>query len=101
MTKKIKEERVARLRELDHKKRITFYTTQLDTEHIVLAEADSRRPGQYRGFTANYIPVTFSGPSHFANRLVTVRLQHIAGRRVFGIVKELAETQETRQELIG
>jgi threonylcarbamoyladenosine tRNA methylthiotransferase MtaB len=100
VAKKIKEERVARLRELDHKKRITFYTNQLDTEQRVLVEADSRRPGQYRGFTGNYIPVTFSGPPRLGNRLVTVRLRHIAGRRVFSVIREQAETQETGQELI-
>jgi len=100
VAKKIKEERVARLRELDDKKRIIFYTNQLDTEHSVLAEADSKRSGHYRGFTENYIPVTFSGPPHLANRLVTVRLQHINGRRVFGIVHELAGTHEQGQELI-
>jgi len=99
VAKKIKQERVARLRELDHKKRNIFYTNQLDTEHSVLAEADSKRPGQYRGFTENYIPVTFSGPAHLANRLVTVRLQHIAGRRVFGVVHDLVGTQAAGREL--
>jgi threonylcarbamoyladenosine tRNA methylthiotransferase MtaB len=94
VAKKIKEERVARLRELDHKKRIAFYTDQLDTEQTVLAEADSRRPGLYRGFTENYVPVTFSGPPRLGNRLVTVRLEHIAGRRVFGVVREPAGARQ-------
>ena len=84
--KKIKQERVARLRELDHKKRITFYCQQLGTEKRVLAEA--MQPGRYKGFTENYIPVCFAGPLHLANQLVTVRLEQLDGRRVSGVVQE-------------
>jgi len=98
VAKKIKEERVARLRELDHKKRITFYSRQLGTEGRVLAEAATKQPGQYKGFTENYIPVCFAGPPEFANQLVTVRLERLEGRTVCGIVLEQTADQQTEQD---
>ena len=96
VAKKIKQERVARLRELDHKKRITFYSRQLGTEKRVLAEAVTKQPGQYKGFTENYIPVCFTGPPQFANQLVIVRLERLDDRKVCGVVLEQTVDRQSR-----
>jgi threonylcarbamoyladenosine tRNA methylthiotransferase MtaB len=95
VAKKIKEERVARLRELDHKKRITFYRRHLGTEKHVLAEAATRQQDRYKGFTENYIPVCFTGPPHLANQLVIVRLEQLDGRKVSGVVQEQSVDRQT------
>jgi threonylcarbamoyladenosine tRNA methylthiotransferase MtaB len=96
--KKIKQERVARLRELDHKKRITFYGRQLGTEKRVLAEAMTKQQGRYKGFTENYIPVCFAGPPHLANQLVNVKLEHLDGRKVSGVAQEQSVDRQTEQD---
>jgi threonylcarbamoyladenosine tRNA methylthiotransferase MtaB len=85
VAKKIKEERVARLRELDHKKRIVFYKSQLGKKLHVLAEkAGSRGIRRFKGFSENYIPVFFNAPPHAANRVVSVKLEGMEGTTVFG-----------------
>jgi threonylcarbamoyladenosine tRNA methylthiotransferase MtaB len=99
VTKKIKDVRVALLRELDHKKRITFYSRQLGTERRVLAEAVTKQPGQFKGFTENYIPVCFAGPSHLANQLVRVRLEHLDGRTACGVVQEQSVERQSRTSI--
>ena len=69
----VKEERVALLRELDHKKRIDFYSRHLGTELQVLVEG--RKHGNLlRGFSGNYIPVFLEGGAGLVNQLVPVRL---------------------------
>ena len=79
---RVKEERVAILRELDHKKRTSFYRSCLGQTREVLAE----RPGPHglRGFTDNYVPVEFSGGGA-AGRLHRVRLERLEGLTVKGV----------------
>jgi threonylcarbamoyladenosine tRNA methylthiotransferase MtaB len=87
VVKKIKEERVAELRELDNKKRIAFYKSQVGKIRRVLAEKSGgidRRT--LKGFTENYIPVHFDGPAHLGNQVVKVRLDKVIGRQVVGTV---------------
>ena len=81
---KIKEERVAILRKLDHKKRITFYGSRVGMVHPVLVEAEKSVGGLAKGFTDNYIPVHFEAKPDDANRLVQVKLDRLQKRFVVG-----------------
>ena len=80
----IKEERVAILRKLDHKKRIFFYGSRLDAVHPVLVETDKSGDGFAKGFTDNYIPVRFEADRDVAHRIVQVRLDRLQERHVIG-----------------
>ena len=81
---KIKEQRVAILRELDHKKRTGFYSSHLGEVHRVLTETVSAKDGSAKGFTENYIPAQFTAEPADANRVVSVQLERIADRKVLG-----------------
>jgi threonylcarbamoyladenosine tRNA methylthiotransferase MtaB len=81
---KIKDERVAILRKLDHKKRSTFYGSRIGEVHNVLVESEKSADGLAKGFTDNYIPVHFeSGPENI-NRIVQVKLKKLEERYVVG-----------------
>lgn len=82
--KKVKEERVALLRELDHKKRRAFYSAHLGEVHQVLAENNNNRFHLMKGFTENYIPVYFEAPESAVNQVLNVRLEKVKDRDVFG-----------------
>jgi threonylcarbamoyladenosine tRNA methylthiotransferase MtaB len=81
---KIKEERVAILRKLDHKKRSAFYGSRIGKVHNVLVESERSADGLAKGFTDNYIPVHFEAkPEHF-NRVLPVKLKKLQKRFVIG-----------------
>ncbi len=80
-----KEERVALLRDLDHKKRTAFYRKHLGSTRQILVER--RKKGcLLRGYTGNYIPVSFEGDGILTNQLVTVRLEELTADGVLGRV---------------
>lgn len=83
--KAIKEERVALLRDLDHKKREAFYRKYLGTTQDILVEG-RRRDGVMRGFSGNYIPVFFEGAASLANSVVPARLTELCDGGVRGKV---------------
>ncbi len=80
----IKDERVAVLRKLDHKKRNAFYGSRIGKVHAVLVEAEKSVDGLARGFTDNYIPVHFQARPDDANRVVPVKLENLQERFVIG-----------------
>lgn len=80
----VKNERVARLRELDGQKKIVFYQKHLGTTQQVLTENNKNRFKLMQGFTENYIPVHFSAPPSTKNTIVTVRLDRMEDGIVFG-----------------
>jgi tRNA A37 methylthiotransferase MiaB len=80
---KIKEERVAVLRKLDHKKRMAFYKSRIGQVHPVLVETAAVE-GLAKGFTDNYIPVHFKARPNGANRVVPVKLESVEERFVIG-----------------
>jgi threonylcarbamoyladenosine tRNA methylthiotransferase MtaB len=88
VAKEIKAERVAALRELDQRKRRDFYASQLGRIRPVLAESGRSRPGGLRGFTDNYIPVTFAAPARLANQLPRVRLDRLVEDGVAGTLMQ-------------
>lgn len=83
---RVKEERAARLRELDRQKRQQFYHRHLGQTRPVLAErgGSGQAPGHLRGFTDNYIPVSFAAPAGLSNRVVEVSLEEIGENEVIG-----------------
>jgi len=87
--RKIKEERVAVLRKLDHKKRTDFYNSRIGTVHPVLVESEKSAGGLARGFTDNYIPVHFEAKQEYANRIIPVRLQRMKDCFVIGSVEQI------------
>ncbi len=82
LPKTVKEERVAELRELDHKKRTAFHRLHLGQTRPVLVER--KKEGLLRGFTDNYIPVSFAGSSRLAGQVVSVRLESLGEGLVCG-----------------
>jgi threonylcarbamoyladenosine tRNA methylthiotransferase MtaB len=80
----IKEERVAVLRKLDHKKRNAFYGSRIGEVHAVLVEAERAVDGLAKGFTDNYIPVHFQARPDNANQVVPVKLESLQERFVLG-----------------
>jgi threonylcarbamoyladenosine tRNA methylthiotransferase MtaB len=72
---KTKDERVAVLRKLDHKKRSDFYASRIGKVHPVLVETEKSVEGLAKGFTDNYIPVRFKTDTDVSNRIVAVRLE--------------------------
>ncbi|MBU0673232.1 MAG: tRNA (N(6)-L-threonylcarbamoyladenosine(37)-C(2))-methylthiotransferase MtaB [Proteobacteria bacterium] len=83
--KKDKDQRVARLRELDRVKRKAFYASQLGRTREVLAEDSGRRKDSVlRGFTDNYVPVRFEADRDVANTVVKVKLETLAEDGVAG-----------------
>ena len=81
--KPVKEERVARLRDLHHTKRSGFYRKHLGSTRQILVEG--RKQGcLLKGYTGNYIPVSCEGGSGLVNQLVTVRLEELTEDGVLG-----------------
>ncbi len=81
---KIKQERVAQLRELDRRKKAAFYGRNLGGEHLVLAENKKNHFKLMRGFTENYIPVFFPASDSMSNELVKITLERLEDGLVFG-----------------
>lgn len=81
---KIKADRVAVLKKLDHKKRNGFYESRIGKVHPVLVETIMSANGLARGFTDNYIPVQFKAGLNDINQVVPVRLDKLLPRSVFG-----------------
>lgn len=84
VAKAVKDERVALLKELDHKKRTAFYNRQIGTTHQVLVEGKKNSFKLLRGYTGNYIPVYFQGSSSLENRIVEVKIERTVDENVFG-----------------
>jgi len=83
--KKVKDERVAALRELDLEKRKDFYASQLGGVRKVLTESGGRLKNKgMKGFTDNYIPVRLAGPASLVNQVVDVRLDELTEQGVLG-----------------
>ncbi len=88
LANKIKEERVACLRELDHKKRTKFYSSQIGKVHRMLIEIGNRKSSFLKGFTDNYVPVIIKASIEDANKVLDVELQRLDDNKVLGrIVK--------------
>ena len=85
------EERVRRLRELDHRKRVEFYQRSLGKPLQVLVEGKTSRSGIYRGFSENYIPIFFEGTGRLVGRVVGVLAQEVVEKGVSARLLERGE----------
>jgi len=84
---KKKEEWVRRLRDLDQQKRLDFYQKQQGTLQTVLVERRNAKNDRLQGFSENYIPLQFSGPSHLRHQLVSVRFNDFDGTQPLGTIE--------------
>lgn len=82
--KNIKEQRVAKLRELSDYKRDIFYTSQLGQTLSVLVEGQRDSSGLLKGFSDNYVAVRFAGDDSLKNKRVKVQLQALINNHVQG-----------------
>lgn len=82
--KNIKEQRVAKLRELSDYKRDAFYTSQLEQTVTVLVEGQRDNTGLLKGFSDNYVAVRFQGDDTLVNRRVQVKLKSLNNNYVLG-----------------
>jgi threonylcarbamoyladenosine tRNA methylthiotransferase MtaB len=84
VAQKIKDDRVARLRELSEEKRQGFYRRQLGRSWPVIVEGRRDAEGMLQGFTANYAAVRFTGPDSLLHDVATVRLLALHETHIFG-----------------
>ena len=84
----IKDERVTRLRQLDSKKKELFYQRHLGASRPLLVEHKRDPEGRLRGFTDNYIPVSFPGHSSLMNTITAVTLDSVSATRVSGRISQ-------------
>lgn len=87
--KRLKDERVAALRELGERKKREFYAAHLGEVREVLVESgDRRKAGELKGYTDNYIPVRFKAAAGLVNQVVAVQLAGLGDEGVTGILVE-------------
>lgn len=82
--KNIKEQRVAKLRELSDYKRDSFYTSQIGQTVSVLVEGQRDSNGLLKGFSDNYVAVRFTGDNSLIHKRVKVKLQALINNHVQG-----------------
>lgn len=82
--KNIKEQRVAKLRELSDYKREAFYKKQLNQTLTVLVEGQRDETGLLKGFSDNYVAVRFQGDDTLINQRVQIKLQALINNYVLG-----------------
>ena len=84
----VKDERVARLKQLDTEKKERFYQRYLDATRPVLVEHKRDPDGNLRGFTDNYIPVSFPGDKGLMNTIAPVTITTVSANLVRGNIAE-------------
>ncbi len=75
VAKTIRNRRVAELLSLGERKKIAFYTRQMGRILPVLVETQRNSDDLLRGFTDNYVPVSFSGPDSLMGSIASVKLK--------------------------
>ncbi len=89
VSKSIKEERVANLRQLSDIKKTTFWQSQLGRTWPLIVEGRREKSGMLKGFTSNYIAVTVTGPDDLLHAVVPVKLLELRENSVFGEIREI------------
>ncbi|MDK9707528.1 MAG: tRNA (N(6)-L-threonylcarbamoyladenosine(37)-C(2))-methylthiotransferase MtaB [Desulforhopalus sp.] len=84
VAKKVKEQRVAILRQLSDTKKAAFWQSQLGRIWPVLIEGRRDANGMLKGFTTNYVAVTFPGPDDLLHKVVPVKLLELLESSVLG-----------------
>ena len=81
-----------RLRALDGEKRAQFYQHNIGSVQQVLVERRSPQSGLLQGFSANYLPILFPGPSALLRQVVPVRITGMDEDQPMGyVVDEVLE----------
>jgi threonylcarbamoyladenosine tRNA methylthiotransferase MtaB len=88
VAKRVKDQRVASLRQLSEDKKTAFWRSQLGRTWPVLVEGRRDKDGMLKGFTANYIPTTFAGPDHLLHCIIPVKLLELKENSVMGEINE-------------
>jgi threonylcarbamoyladenosine tRNA methylthiotransferase MtaB len=84
----VKDNRAARLKQLDGEKKALFYQRYLGDSRPVLVEHKRDPAGNLRGFTDNYIPVSFPGDTTLMNTIAMVTITSISATQVRGTIAE-------------
>ncbi|WP_035247554.1 tRNA (N(6)-L-threonylcarbamoyladenosine(37)-C(2))-methylthiotransferase MtaB [Desulfogranum mediterraneum] len=92
----VKNQRVKRLRTLDEQLRTSFYQSQLGSSQRVLVERRHTKSGLLQGFSENYLPLHFNGPSALVHQIASVRFDHIDNGQPIGIIHD--QLDENNQE---
>ncbi|HKJ64377.1 MAG TPA: tRNA (N(6)-L-threonylcarbamoyladenosine(37)-C(2))-methylthiotransferase MtaB [Desulfopila sp.] len=82
----VKNERVARLRNLGEAKKLSYYRKYIGRTRKMLVENARDASGMLKGFTDNYIPVQVAGEDILKNQVVDVELLKIHDRGTYGSV---------------
>ena len=84
----VKDNRVSRLKQLDGEKKALFYQRYLGNSRPVLVEHKRDPASNLRGFTDNYIPVSFPGDTTLMNTIAMVTITSISATQVRGTIAE-------------
>jgi threonylcarbamoyladenosine tRNA methylthiotransferase MtaB len=79
-----RKERARKMRELGARKKGAFYKRFLGRRVSVLVEADSTPSGGLRGYSRNYLPVSFYGESARVNEEVDVAIERFENGSLLG-----------------
>ncbi len=91
VTGNLKDIRVKSLRQLSDQKKEIYYQRFIGSIRPVLVESKRNRAKLLRGFTDNYIPVSFKGEESLQNSVVQVQLENAETTTITGrIVKEIS-----------
>ncbi len=82
--KSLKEQRVAILRKLGNEKKQSFYRKNIGKIRPLLVESKRDRNNLLKGFTDNYIPVSFKGEDSLKGSIVDVRIEEVKKTNVVG-----------------
>lgn len=72
----IRKQRAKTLREISNKKKLDFYSSNINTIHKVLFEK-GKKTNEYNGLTENYIKVKVKFDKNITNNIVNVKLKKI------------------------
>lgn len=84
----VRDQRVADLKQLDAEKKARFYRRYLGATRPVLVEHKRDPEGNLRGFTDNYIPVSFPGDKALMNTIAAVTITTVSGTLARGTIME-------------
>jgi threonylcarbamoyladenosine tRNA methylthiotransferase MtaB len=82
---RIVKDRCEQMRVLGHKKRVEFYRKFLGQKLPILVETKREASTNLlKGISSNYLPVLIKAGDELKNKIVTVKIQKMAGTRLFG-----------------
>jgi len=82
----VKGHRVTHLRRLGEQKKQQYYSRFLGQARPVLVEGKRNKNGRLKGFTDNYIPLSFAGDDRYHNAIVPVRLEKMNATTLEGSI---------------